>query len=306
MNSIYFITGLFFIGGAVILLLRAAAFPRLRAEQTIAQITGYGYAQVGPEADEGRRSLLGPLDQIASAVGLISGRSLGFQRETTIRKTLIAAGLYRVDPRRLIGYQLLVGGGGALLALWTMAAGDSPGAQDFFMVVVAGLGGWYAPLLLVKRRARDRLDQIEYDLPELIDLLVVGVEAGLSFSAALQATTQRLTGPLGQEMRLMLQEQRMGLSSIEALKHVLERVETPSMRTFVRAMIQGEQLGVSVGQILRSIAVEMRSRRKAAAEERAQKAPVKMLFPLIFLIFPAMFVVLLGPALYAFLDTFGS
>jgi tight adherence protein C len=305
LNATYFIAGLFFIGGAVVLLLRAAAFPRLRAEQTIAQITDYGYVQAGAEADEGRRSLLGPLDQIASAVGLISGRWLGFQRETAIRQSLMAAGLYRVDPRRLIGYQLLVGVGGALFAFWVMAAGDSPGVRDFFSVVVAGLGGWYAPLLLVKRRARARLDEIEYDLPELIDLLVVGVEAGLTFSAALQATTQRLTGPLGQEMRLMLQEQRMGLSSIEALKHVLERAETPSMRSFVRAMVQGEKLGVSVGQILRSIAVEMRSRRKAAAEERAQKAPVKMLFPLVFLIFPAMFVVLLGPALYAFFDTFG-
>ena len=98
----------------------------------------------------------------------------------------------------------------------------------------------------------------------------------------------------------------MGLSSTEGLKNVLERVETPSMRTFVRAMIQGEQLGISVGQILRSIAVEMRSRRKASAEERAQKAPVKMLFPLIFLIFPAMFVVILGPALFAFFDAIAS
>jgi tight adherence protein C len=107
-------------------------------------------------------------------------------------------------------------------------------------------------------------------------------------------------------MRLMLQEQRMGLTSPEALRNVLERVETPSMRTFVRAMVQGEQLGISVGQILRSIAIEMRQRRKAAAEERAQKAPVKMLFPLIFLIFPAMFVVILGPALFAFFEAIGN
>jgi tight adherence protein C len=306
MTVILFLGGLLLIGGAVMLLMRAAAFPRLRAEQTIAQITDYGYAQGMAEADEGRGSLFGPLDQIASAIGLLFGRWLGLHREAQVRKGLIAAGMYRIDPRRLVGYQLLLGAGGTLFALWVFSAGSSTGIRTVFFAALTGVVGWYFPLLLVKRRARERLDAIEYDLPELIDLLVVGVEAGLSFSAALQATTQRLRGPLGQEMRLMLQEQRMGLSSPEALRNVLERVETPSMRTFVRAMVQGEQLGISVGQILRSIAIEMRSRRKAAAEERAQKAPVKMLFPLIFLIFPAMFVVILGPALFAFFDALGG
>lgn len=306
MNLILFAAGLFLIGGAVVLLLRAAAFPRLQTEQTIAKIGEYGYAQPSTEQAEGRPSLLGPLDEVASAVGLVFGRWVGLHREGEVRKLLIAGGLYRVDPRRLVGYQLLVGVGGALFALWIAAAGDASAVRSIFFVVVCGVGGWYLPLLLVKRRARERLDQIEYELPELIDLLVVGVEAGLSFSASLQATAARLSGPLGQEMRLMLQEQRMGLSSIEGLKNVLERVETPSMRTFVRAMIQGEQLGISVGQILRSIAIEMRARRRAAAEERAQKAPVKMLFPLVFLIFPAMFVVILGPALFAFFDAIGG
>jgi tight adherence protein C len=305
MNLIFFLTGLVLIGGAVVLLLRAAAFPRLRAEQTIAQISGYGYGQTATEIPEGRSSLLGPLDDMAAGVGLLFGRWLGFQRESEVRKHLVAAGLYRIDPRRLVGYQLLVGVGAVLFWLWLATAGGTSGFRTVVGIIVCGAGGWYLPLLLVKRRARMRLDEIEYDLPELIDLLVVGVEAGLSFSAAVQATTERLRGPLGQEMRLMLQEQRMGLSSTEALKNVLDRVETPSMRSFVRAMIQGELLGISVGEILRSIAGEMRQRRRANAEERAQKAPVKMLFPLVFLIFPAMFVVILGPALYAFFDAIG-
>jgi tight adherence protein C len=87
---------------------------------------------------------------------------------------------------------------------------------------------------------------------------------------------------------------------------MLARADTPSVRSFVRAVTQGETLGVSIGDILRSLAVEMRKRRRASAEERAQKAPIKILFPLVFLIFPAMFVILLGPAIFDFIDAFGG
>ena len=98
----------------------------------------------------------------------------------------------------------------------------------------------------------------------------------------------------------------MGLTTNEALTGMLSRSETPGMRTFVRSVLQGETLGTSTGQIMRNLAVEMRKRRRAAAEERAQKAPIKILFPLVFLIFPAMFVVLLGPVIYSIGKIFGS
>jgi tight adherence protein C len=96
----------------------------------------------------------------------------------------------------------------------------------------------------------------------------------------------------------------MGLQLLQALENMLNRCDTGAMRSFVRAMVQGERLGVSVGQILRSLALEMRKRRRAKAEEQAQKAPLKILFPLIFLIFPAMFVVILGPAVLSIFDAF--
>jgi tight adherence protein C len=96
----------------------------------------------------------------------------------------------------------------------------------------------------------------------------------------------------------------MGLTTEEALRNMLIRADTPAVRSFVRAVTQGETLGVSIGDILRSLATEMRKRRRASAEERAQKAPVKILFPLVFLIFPAMFVILLGPAVFDFLEAF--
>jgi tight adherence protein C len=98
----------------------------------------------------------------------------------------------------------------------------------------------------------------------------------------------------------------MGLSTSEALKNMLQRSQTPAMRSFVRSVLQGETLGVSIGDIMRNLAVEMRKRRRAAAEEQAQKAPTKLLFPLVFLIFPAMFVVILGPAIFHFTASFGG
>jgi tight adherence protein C len=173
-------------------------------------------------------------------------------------------------------------------------------------VGVTGLLVWRMPLVVVERRAKERFEAIDRSLPELIDLLVVSVEAGVGLSGALQMIGSRMSGPLGDELRLTLQEQRMGRSSDEALEKLLERCETPSVRSFVRSLQQGERLGVSIGQILRGLAVEMRTRRRQAAEEKAQKAPIKILFPLVFLVFPAMFIVLLGPALFAFKTTFGG
>ena len=297
---ILFLLGLLLLATGAALVVRAIAIPRLKAEETIAGIGEYGFSRGAADAeDEGR--ILGPFDALAGVVGTALTARFGTRREERARKQLLAAGIYNVDPRRLVGYQLLAGGG--MLALWLWG----PAGMFSFFVAVLGAaacayGGFAAPMLIVNRRARTRLDQIEYDLPELIDLLVVAVEAGLGFSAALKISTERLTGPLGQEMRLALQEQNMGLTITEALKHVMDRAETPSMRSFVRSIVQGEQLGISIGQVLRTLADEMRKRRRAAAEERAQKAPIKMLFPLIFLIFPAMFIVLLGPAVFAFLD----
>ncbi len=303
MTLIVFLAGLFLVAVAASLLVRAAAVPRLRAEETLGRIDDYGFTG-GAQTEEEQGTLLGPFDALAAATGAALTARFGTRRADEARKQLSAAGLYDIEPRKLIGYQVL--SGTVFLLLWLWIASSSFGIMlDVLGAVGCALVGYSFPMMIVKRRARTRLENIEYDLPELIDLLVVAVEAGLGFSAALKAGTDRLKGPLGQEMRLALQEQNMGLSAIESLKNVMTRVETPSLRSFVRAIVQGEQLGISIGQVLRNLAEEMRKRRKAAAEERAQKAPIKMLFPLIFLIFPAMFVILLGPAVFAFIDAIG-
>ena len=157
--------------------------------------------------------------------------------------------------------------------------------------------GWYLPYVRVQRRARLRLEQIDREVPELVDLLVTTVEGGVGFAAGLQLASRSIEGPLGQELRLALREQSLGLTPEEALRNLSLRVDSPATRAFTQALVQGESLGVSIGTILRDLASDMRKRRRQSAEERAQKTPTKILFPLIALILPAMFIVTLGPVM---------
>jgi tight adherence protein C len=302
---ILFLGALFLAGLSVALALRAGVMPRMRAAETVETIDAYGYSSHRNDDDDGA-GVRGLLDDVADLVGGIFARRFGGVREAELRNELMAAGLYRMAPRKFLGYRIICTV--CVPAAWTWVAVTSamPPFMAFLGTVAALLMGWVAPMTIVRKRARRRLEQIDHELPELIDLLVVTVEAGLGFNSSLQVAAERLTGPIGEEMRLTLQEQSMGLSTNEALRNLLTRAETPAMRSFVRAIVQGETLGVSIGEIMRTLAVEMRKRRRALAEERAQKAPIKILFPLIFLIFPAMFVILLGPAAFQFIEAFGG
>jgi tight adherence protein C len=298
------IIGVLLIGTGVALLLHGttSSAPSGTAK-TLGQIGSYGFSAETAKADASASSP--PLSGLASRVGSFAQKFLGVG-EHGIRSDLLSAGMYTTDPLTIIGYRVLGAIVGVAVAVWFCAVVGASPILYVFAGVILGLLGWMLPVTLVRRRGRERTARIDYELPELIDLLVVTLEAGLSFLASLHMAAARLEGPLGTELRLALQEQRMGLSVNDALEGMLRRVETPSLRTFVRSVIQGETLGVSTGQIMRNLAVEMRKRRRAAAEERAQKAPVKMLFPLIFLIFPAIFVILLGPAAYSISTIFNS
>jgi len=157
-----------------------------------------------------------------------------------------------------------------------------------------GVVGWRDPVLLMPADIDQHLTPPE--LQTIVAHELCHVRRRDNFTASLHMAAERLDGPLGVELRLTLQEQRMGLTPVQALENMVTRCPTPAVESFTRAMVQGSLLGVSIGAILRSLAVEMRKRRRAAVEQQAQKAPIKMLFPLVFMIFPAMFIVILGPA----------
>jgi tight adherence protein C len=291
------VIGIVLAGLSAGLLARAVANPLRRGASPSAQIQQYGFR--GGRKARAKADLGGIVDRAADTVGTRFAGSFGNADE--IRRQLVAAGMYRVTSTKFLGYRILATIGLPLIWIWFATTTSRSGIVGFGGTVVCGFLGWVFPLRIVKDRAKRRLSEVDYELPELIDLLVVTVEAGLGFVGSLQMASTRLRGPLGEELRLTLQEQNMGLSINEALANTMTRCDTASMRSFVRSITQGETLGVSIGQIMRDLATEMRRRRKANAEERAQKAPIKILFPLVFLIFPAMFVILLGPAIIEFL-----
>ncbi len=292
------------IAASVAFLATAVSKPGVHHGDNLEQIAAYGY--VGLLADERpKRALRKTLDELAATVGtMVTGRS-GGEREAAIQRRLIAAGFFGIGARRFNGYRVLLTVGLPLLVIWLLGLAGASTSVIVFAAAAVAIAGWVVPGIVLTRRARSRLSEIDYALPELIDLLVVTLEAGVAFAAALQMAADRLEGPLGDEIRLTIQEQSLGLSMTEALENWLGRCDTPSVRSFVRSMVQGQRLGVSIGQILRNLAIEMRARRKQVVEERAQRAPVKMMFPLVLLIFPAMFVILLGPVLYRLSDSLG-
>jgi tight adherence protein C len=293
---------------AVAFTARGLAGGAIRRRETLAQIANYGFAPAAvaeamPEAPSGLRPML---DALAGRLGALAVPRSNSERVAELRALLRAAGLYQTQVETFLGYRILAAGAlPALLLVPALGAGNV-GGRRLILVCVVALMGWVLPSFVLKRRGTQRLERVDREIPELVDLLVTTVEAGVGFTAALQLIARRVEGPLAQELRIALREQAMGLTVEDALQNMLKRVDTLTMRAFVQAIIQGQLLGVSIGKILRDLAVDMRKRRRQMAEERAQKAPTKILFPLVFLILPALFIIVLGGPILGLAKTFGS
>jgi tight adherence protein C len=292
---VFLVFGIVCLGVAVAAVMFAFGARRMRTAQRLSTINEYGFTSeaVIPSilGTEPKRSVF---TGGATWLGEVLSRRIGTVNEEDIREQLMAAGMYTTSPRTLLGYRVLAA---ILLPILILAVTGGSQLLDFLAALLLMFAGWVFPLTYVQRKGRKRLEEIDRRLPDLIDLLCVMVEAGLSFSAALRQAAPEFAPPLSDELRLTLQEQTMGLGVDEALSNMADRADTPAMRSFVRAMAQGERMGISTGQIMRALSHEMRARRKSQAEEKAQKAPVLMLFPLVFLIFPSMFIVLMTPAI---------
>lgn len=173
--------------------------------------------------------------------------------------------------------------------------------------IAPGLGiGFVLPEIWLSRRIKRRQHKILRAVPDTLDLLTISVRAGLSFDGALGKVIEKTTGPLADEFRRALAEVRVGKVRREALRDIVGRTEVPALTNFIGAVVQAEQLGVPIARVLQIQSEQLRIERRQRAEEMANKAPIKMLFPLVGCIFPSMFIVILGPALILIMRTFGA
>jgi len=295
------LVALAFVGTAALLALRGLASAEAGKHQNLGRIEAYGFAPATTALTaEAHPRVRDRVDRIADRLGVLVDRHVNTEHDLELRRQLYAAGLYSMTPGKFRGYRALATAG--LVAFWLLTGARGNPVIAILGFIACGALGWVGPAFVVKRRATTRLDRMDYEMPELVDLLVTTVEGGLGFAAALQVATRNFDGPLGEEFRLALREQHMGLTMTEALSNVLTRTDTAAVRSFVQAVIQGESLGVSIGKVLRDLADDMRRRRRHAAQERAHKAATKIIFPVALLIFPAFFVVTLGPVAASILE----
>lgn len=171
----------------------------------------------------------------------------------------------------------------------------SPRVGIFYLVVLPGVGV-LAPLAWLNRKVSERKTSIFRDLPDVLDLLAISVEAGMGFEGALEIVCTHFTSPLAEEFTRTLKEMELGLPRRDALQNLKRRTEVPELSNFVLALTQADALGMPIGRVLKTQAGEMRNKRRAWAREKAGKLPVKIMFPLVLFIFPAVLVVILGPA----------
>jgi tight adherence protein C len=223
----------------------------------------------------------------------------------TNRLIVLAGNPPALTAERIVAFKIVFGIAGLVLGF--MAAPLLPfhgmvitvGAAALFMLM-----GYTAPSASLAARASKRQKEIRKAMSDTMDLLTISVEAGLGFDAALAQVVKNVPGPLSEEIARMLQEMQIGVTRAEALHHLNDRTEVPELDGFVLSMIQADKYGVGVAKVLRAQSTELRQKRRQRAEEVAQKVPLKLLFPTIFMILPALFIVILGPGAIKVVDLF--
>lgn len=290
------ILAMLMLAAAVFLVGEAVTIPSRERQTSVRRAAGYGLRRTAPseqrEESLKERALLPLKEQIARTVLRLNPKIT----VESISLRLLSAGVgRRISPTGFLAAKGLLALGGLPVGAALGASIGGPAGAVMLALVFGGCG-FILPDFVLGARAKSRREVIRSQLPDALDLLAVSVEAGLGFDGALAKLTEHMEGPLTEEFALVLSEMRIGESRQEALKKLSERVDAPELHSFTRAIIQADQFGISLGRILKVQAADTRLKRQAAAEEKAMKAPIKMLFPTVAFIFPAMFLVILGPA----------
>ena len=222
------------------------------------------------------------------------------------RKLLNANGFYGLNAEQFLGLSLIMGIVLSVIIVDLMFITNRPTNKTITYGLVTFAIGLFLPYILLQQKITKRKIALQQELPDVLDLLTVSVEAGLGFDGALVKLSEKMKGQMVDEFNRMLQEIRIGVSRKDALRALAERCDVQDISLFTGALIQADQLGVSISKVLRIQSLDMREKRKQRAEEQGMKAPIKMLFPLVFFIFPTLLIVLLGPAFLQIIATFSK
>jgi tight adherence protein C len=236
------------------------------------------------------------LKPIIQGLSKLVGRFYPANTVKGIALNLKRAGMEQTSTEFFLGVKAFAAIVGSLGGAAIVNAVTLDGTQTLIAIPVGLFIGFKAPDFYLSSKAGKRAGQILDTLPDALDLLTISVEAGLGFDAAIVRMAEKMKGALAEEFRRAAAEQRVGKSRQEALRGIVERVEQQELQNFISAIIQADQLGVSMSKVLRIQSEQMRQERRQRAEERAAKAPVMIMLPTIGCIFPSLFIVILGPA----------
>ncbi len=258
--------------------------------------------QIALEEGAGSRVVL----PAVRSVGLWLEKLTPSSRIASLEHSLALGGRYgdTYALERLLVLKFVLGGLGFVASIVVFS--DVGGFQRLAITAILAGFGFYVPDMVVGRRGRKRQEQIEIEMPDTLDQVTMSLEAGLGFEAALSRAASAGTGPLAEELIRTLREIQLGIPRDQALRKMAERTSVPDLDSLVLAVVQSETYGLGIGQVLRVQSEELRDRRRQRAEEQALRIPVKIIFPLVFCIFPAVFIVLLAPAIISGLGGLGS
>jgi tight adherence protein C len=292
---------------AIAALILWVGFAAVRVQRTAAdRLAMYGRsATTRDQAISGQPFAERALAPVVLGLGRIARRftPIGYL-ENVQRKMIYAGNPGNIDATAFVLLKVLLLIVGIIAAWFIRDSAD--GMLRLLVIVGPPVLGFFGPDAWLRRHIDERKDAMLRALPDTLDLLVISVEAGLGFDSALARVVQTVPGPLSEEFFRMLQETRVGVSRRDAMRHLMDRTDLEELRSFLLAMMQAEAFGVTIARVLRVQADEMRVKRRQRAQEKAFAAPVKLVFPLVFCIFPSLFIVLLGPAAFQMAEAFGG
>ncbi len=306
--TLLFIMGVMLVLAAIVLIAMAVGRPQPQGmHRSLAVLEAMSTAPTELTKDLDRpfaERILAPLRARALGLGKrVSGADAGSRIQ---HKLDLAGNPPKWNPDRVIASKVIGAFVGIVVGFLVSQVLGFAVTTSIVATAAAAAVGFFAPNLYLYQTSYDRMNQMQRELPDAIDLMTISVESGLGFDAAIQQVATNTEGPLADELARVLREMQIGRSRSDALRSLAERTTVPEVNTFVSAMVQADSFGIPIAQVLRVQSGEIRVKRRQRAEQKAQQVPVKITIPLIFTILPCLFVAVMGPAVISILGNIGG